>query len=216
LKRLLLLLLFVPVVAVAAGVDTRPSLLVLGDSLSAGYGIPIEQSWVALLEQRLETSGHRYRVINASISGDTSRGARTRLDGILRREHPAVAIIELGGNDGLRGIQPDEMRGNLATIIEKLQGTGARVVLVPMKMPPNYGPAFTKKFENVYTELANEYDVVLSRFLLDDIAEHPELMQADGIHPTVEAQSQMLDNIWPVLQPILPVQTKQQYEAEAI
>ena len=188
----------------------------LGDSLSAGYGIPIEQGWVALLEERLEASGYRYRVINASISGDTSRGARARLDDILRREHPAVAIIELGGNDGLRGIQADEMRRNLASIIERLQATGARVVLVPMKMPPNYGPAFTKKFENVYTELANEYDVVLSRFLLDDVAEHPELMQDDGIHPTAEAQPQMLDNIWPVLKPILPVQANPETEAEAI
>lgn len=191
-------------------------MLVLGDSLSAAYGIPIEQGWVALLEQRLEASGYRYRVINASISGDTSRGARERLDNILRHEHPAVAIIELGGNDGLRGIQPEEMRRNLAAIIERLQETGARIVLVPMKMPPNYGPAFTKKFEQVYTELANKYDVVLSQFLLEDIAEHPELMQDDGIHPTAEAQSQILDNIWPVLKPILPVRTDLEPEAEAI
>ena len=214
-KRLLLLLLFVPVL-LAAAVDTRPSILVLGDSLSAGYGIPIEQGWVALLGERLETSGYRYRILNASISGDTSRSARARLDDILKREHPAVAIIELGGNDGLRGIQPDEMHRNLAAIIERLQGIGARVVLVPMKMPPNYGPAFTEKFEYVYTELANEYDVVLSRFLLDDIAEHADLMQDDGIHPTAGAQSQMLDNIWPVLEPILPVQANQEPEAQAI
>lgn len=188
----------------------------LGDSLSAGYGIPIDQSWVTLLEERLEASGYRYRVLNASISGDTSRGALARLDDILKREHPAVAIIELGGNDGLRGIQPDELRRNLAAIIERLQDTGARVVLVPMKMPPNYGPAFTEKFEDVYTGLANEYDVVLSRFLLEDIADDPELMQDDGIHPTAEAQSQILNNIWPVLKPILPAQANQEAEAEAI
>lgn len=205
----------VPVVP-AAAVDTRPSILVLGDSLSAGYGIPIDQSWVTLLEERLEASGYRYRVVNASISGDTSRGALARLDNILKREHPAVAIIELGGNDGLRGIQPDELRRNLAAIIERLQDTGARVVLVPMKMPPNYGPAFTEKFEDVYTGLANEYDVVLSRFLLEDIADEPELMQDDGIHPTAEAQSRILNNIWPVLKPILPVQANQEAEAEAI
>lgn len=214
-KSLLLLLLLVPVVP-AAAVDTRPSILVLGDSLSAGYGIPIDQSWVTLLEERLEASGYRYRVLNASISGDTSRGALARLDDILKREHPAVAIIELGGNDGLRGIQPDELRRNLAAIIERLQDTGARVVLVPMKMPPNYGPAFTEKFEDVYTGLANEYDVVLSRFLLEDIADDPELMQDDGIHPTAEAQSQILNNIWPVLKPILPAQANQEAEAEAI
>jgi len=211
LKRLLLLLLLFPAVAIAAA--ERPSILVLGDSLSTGYGISTTQGWVALLERRLETSGYRYRVVNASISGDTSRGALARLDDILQREQPAVAIVELGGNDGLRGIQPAETRRNLAAIIEELQGAGTRVVLVPMKMPPNYGPAFTRKFEDIYSELANEYDVVLSRFILEDIAEHEDLMQDDGIHPTTEAQSRMLDNIWPVLEPILPVQEDQENEA---
>ncbi len=214
-KYLLLILMLLPL-PVAADDDTASSILVLGDSLSAGYGISVEQGWVALLEQRLEASGYRYRVINASISGDTSRGARTRLDDILERHQPAVAIVVLGGNDGLRGIQPDEMQRNLAAIIERLQGAGARVVLVPMKMPPNYGPAFTEKFEHVYEKLANEHDVVLSRFILEDIASHPELMQADGVHPTAEAQSQMLDNIWPVLKPILPVKQDSEGEAEAI
>ncbi len=195
--------------AASADASEQRTILVLGDSLSAGYGIPMDEGWVALLEQRLaqqaENAGYRYRVINASISGDTSRGARSRLDRILERHKPDVAIIELGGNDGLRGIQPDEMRRNLAVIIENLQDAGARVVLVPMKMPPNYGPAFTKKFEAVYEQLANEYDLVLSQFILHDIAEHPELMQEDGVHPTAEAQSRMLANIWPVLKQILPL-----------
>lgn len=195
--------------AQSADESEQRSILVLGDSLSAGYGIPMDEGWVALLEQRLaqqaEDSGYRYRVINASISGDTSRGMRSRLDRILERYKPDVAIIEIGGNDGLRGIQPDEMRRNLATIIETLQNAGARIVLVPMKMPPNYGPAFTQKFEAVYDQLANEYDLVLSQFILHDIAEHPELMQEDGIHPTAEAQSRMLANIWPVLKQILPL-----------
>lgn len=193
----------------------------LGDSLSAGYGLSLEQGWVALLEKRLARHeselGYRYNVINASISGDTTRGALARLDPILRRHEPAVAIVELGANDGLRGIPADEMKQNLAAIIGKLQDDGARVVLVPMKMPPNYGPGFTKKFEGVYEELANEYDLVLSQFLLEGVAKRSELMQDDGIHPTAEAQPIMLDNIWPVLKPILPVrQGSQKEEAEAI
>lgn len=204
----------------ALAADNTKSILVLGDSLSAGYGIPMEQDWVTLLEQRLaayaQSSGYRYPVINASISGDTSRGARERLDKLLKRHDPAVAIVELGGNDGLRGIQPDEMRRNLAAIITKLQDDGARVVLVPMQMPPNYGPAFTKKFEQVYVDLANEYDVVLSQFILQGIADNPALMQADGIHPTAAAQPHMLDNIWPVLKPLLPVEQQIQNEADII
>jgi len=213
-------LLILTLLPLSLAADNTKSILVLGDSLSAGYGIPMEQGWVTLLEQRLadcaQPSGYRYPVINASISGDTSRGARARLDKLLERHDPAVAIVELGGNDGLRGIQPDEMRRNLAAIIGKLQDDGARVVLVPMKMPPNYGPAFTKKFERVYVDLANEYDVVLSQFILEGIADNPALMQDDGIHPTAAAQPRMLDNIWPVLKPLLPVERESQDEADAI
>ncbi len=196
--------------AVSAADKAAPSILILGDSLSAGYGMSLEQSWVALLEQRLarytEEAGYRYEVVNASVSGDTTRGALERLDGILERHQPVVAIIELGANDGLRGIPAAEMQRNLAAIIEKLQHVGSRVVLVPMKMPPNYGSSFTSKFEAVYDTLANKYDLVLSQFILHDVAEHPDLMQDDGIHPTAAAQQKMLDNIWPVLEPILPSQ----------
>ena len=213
-------LLILTLLPLSLAADNTKSILVLGDSLSAGYGIPMEQGWVTLLEQRLadytQPSGYRYPVINASISGDTSRGARARLDKLLERHDPAVAIVELGGNDGLRGIQPDEMRRNLAAIIRQLQDDGARVVLVPMKMPPNYGPAFTKKFERVYVELANECDVVLSQFILEGIADNPALMQDDGVHPTAVAQPRMLDNIWPVLKPLLPVERESQDEADAI
>lgn len=195
----------------SAADKASPSILILGDSLSAGYGMPLEQSWVALLEQRLvrhtEEAGYRYEVVNASISGETTRGALARIDSILERQQPAVAIIELGANDGLRGIPSEEMQRNLAGIIEKLQRAGSRIVLVPMKMPPNYGSSFTTRFEAVYDTLANKYDLVLSQFILHDIAEHPELMQDDGIHPTAAAQAKMLDNIWPVLEPILPSQT---------
>lgn len=196
--------------AVSAADKAAPSILILGDSLSAGYGMSLEQSWVALLEQRLarytEEAGYRYEVVNASVSGDTTRGALERLDGILERQQPVVAIIELGANDGLRGIPAAEMQRNLAAIIEKLQHAGSRVVLVPMKMPPNYGSSFTSKFEAVYDTLANKYDLVLSQFILHDVAEHPDLMQDDGVHPTAAAQQKMLDNIWPVLEPILPSQ----------
>lgn len=184
----------------AADIGTpSPSILVLGDSLSAAYGIPDERGWVRLLDQRLEQSGCNYRIVNASVSGDTSHAALSRLDPILERGTPAVAVIELGANDGLRGIHPDEMQKNLASIIEKLRDVDTSIVLVPMKMPPNYGSAFTEKFEAVYTLLAEKYDLMLSRFILADIANHPEMMQDDGLHPTASAQRRMLDNVWDAL-----------------
>lgn len=210
-KHLLLLLFLSSAVLAADGTGASrskaaglPSLLVLGDSLSAGYGMRVESSWVALLEERLAQTGHDYHVINASISGETTHGALNRLDSLLAREDPDIVIIELGGNDGLRGIQPAVMKENLNKIIEQLRSEGANVVLVPMRMPPNYGPAFSKKFETVYAELAEEHDIVLSRFILEDIALQSSLMQSDGIHPTAKAQTIMLDNIWPAIQRVLP------------
>ncbi len=210
-KHLLLLLFLSSAVLAADGTGASrskaaglPSLLVLGDSLSAGYGMRVESGWVALLEERLAQAGHDYHVINASISGETTHGALNRLDSLLEREDPDIVIIELGGNDGLRGIQPAVMKENLNNIIEQLRSEGANVVLVPMRMPPNYGPAFSKKFETVYAELAEEHDIVLSRFILDDIALQSSLMQSDGIHPTAKAQTIMLDNIWPAIKQVLP------------
>lgn len=204
---LLSVLCLFPVQALSA--DSQPSILVLGDSLSAGYGMSIERGWVTLLEQRLDQAGYNYRIVNASISGETTHGALNRLDDLLARAHPDIAIIELGANDGLRGIQPAEMKENLAGIIEQLQGKGTRVVLTPMRMPPNYGPGFAKKFEAVYAELAEEYDIVLSRFILDEVALRSELMQADGIHPTAEAQATMLDNVWPAIEQALSAASTQ-------
>jgi acyl-CoA thioesterase-1 len=185
--------------AAAAG-----SILVLADSLSASYGIAIEDGWVALLQERLRLQGYNYRVINASISGDTTAGAAVRLGPLLEREHPDVAIIELGGNDGLRGLPITEIRDNLARIIRQFKRLNSRVLLLPMQIPPNYGEVYTTKLTGIYAELAQAEGITLGRFILDKIVlEHPELMQDDGIHPKAEAQPMMLDNIWNDLQPLL-------------
>lgn len=180
------------------------TILVLGDSLSAGYGINIENGWVSLLSERLSKQGYRYDVINASISGDTTRGARVRLERELGKNRvPDIAIIELGGNDGLRGISLEEMRENLSHIISELSAAGSRVLLIAMQLPPNYGPVYNGKFMQIYRDLAMEKHVVLGRFILQDIADKPQLMQDDGIHPLETAQMQMLDNIWPQLETLL-------------
>ena len=201
-----LLLLVVLCITFTARAEER-SILVLGDSLSAGYGIAVQNGWVALLQQRLQGEGYNYRVINASISGDTSRGARSRLGELLREQQPDLAIVELGGNDGLRGIQIEEMRVNLGAIVEQLLLGGSRVLLVPMQLPPNYGPVYLDRFTSVYREIAMEHGIRLSRFILADIADNPELMQEDGIHPQAAAQTAMLENLWPdivhLLQPRL-------------
>lgn len=176
----------------------------LADSLSASYGIAIEDGWVALLQERLRLQGYNYRVINASISGDTTAGAAARLGPLLERERPDIAIIELGGNDGLRGLPITEIRDNLARIIRQFKRLNSRVLLLPMQIPPNYGEVYTTKLTGIYAELAQAEGVRLGRFILDKIVlEHPELMQDDGIHPKAEAQPMMLDNIWNDLQPLL-------------
>ncbi|MEX2525771.1 MAG: arylesterase [Gammaproteobacteria bacterium] len=179
------------------------TLLVLGDSLSAAYGIDMDQGWVSLLHERLQEQGYNYRVINTSISGDTTRGAVARLEQTLKRSRPDIAIIELGGNDGLRGLSLQEMQRNLIDIVNKFRRAGSRVLLIPMQLPPNYGPAYNNRFMDIYRDLAEHDDVVLGRFILEDIADKPHLMQDDGIHPRAEAQDRMLDNIWPQLESML-------------
>jgi acyl-CoA thioesterase-1 len=179
------------------------TLLVLADSLSASYGIAIEDGWVSLLQKRLQDTGHDYNVINASISGDTTHGAKSRLDEILGKAVPAITIVELGGNDGLRGLPVAEISKNLGEIITLLKNKGSSVLLVPMLLPPNYGKIYIEKFSNIYKELAASHEIILGRFILDGIAIRPELMQADGIHPKAEAQPMMLDNIWADLEPML-------------
>ncbi len=179
------------------------TILVLGDSLSAGYGVKVDATWVALLEQRLAKQGYGYRVVNASISGETTGGARSRLPRALELHKPAVVIIELGGNDGLRGLPLKQVRGNFEYLIETSQAAQAKVVLVGMRMPPNYGAEYANSFHALYGELAKKYDVPLVDFFLDGVALDDSLMQADGIHPNATAQPKLLDNLWPALSKVL-------------
>jgi acyl-CoA thioesterase I len=183
----------------AAGAEK--SILVLGDSLSAAYGIAQARGWVALLEERLKREQLDYSVVNASVSGDTTSGGLARLDSALKKHQPRIVVVELGGNDGLRGLPVQQMRANLGRIIEQSQQAGARVVLVGMKMPPNYGPDYTQAFESVYGELAKRYKTALVPFFLEDLDEVQ--FQPDRIHPTAEAQPLMLERVWKVLRPLL-------------
>jgi len=187
----------------AAGAAAERTLMVLGDSLSAAYGIAVEEGWVRLLAERLEQEGLPYRVVNASVSGDTTRGALARLPAALERHDPALVVIELGGNDGLRGIPLEETRRNLEAIVRAVREHGAQPILVAMRLPPNYGPAYTERFEALYREVADALSVPLAPFLLERVALEPGLMQADGLHPSAEAQPVILDTLWPHLRPLL-------------
>ena len=183
--------------------DGQPALLVLGDSLSAAYGLEINKGWVHLLSRRLERHGFPHRVVNASTSGETSRGGRERLPVLLKRHDPEVVAIELGGNDGLRGLPLERLKSNLAMMVRQAREAGARVLLVGMHMPPNYGPEYTRRFTRLYRELAEELDVALVPFLLEGVAGDEALMQPDGMHAAVAAQPKLLDNVWPHLEPLL-------------
>lgn len=177
--------------------------LVWGDSLSAGYGLKANESWPALLQSRLAGLGLDTKVVNASVSGETSAGGRSRLPEALARNKPAVVVIALGANDGLRGLPLGMMRDNLLAMVDDAREAGAKVVLVGMRLPPNYGPAYTTKFQNTFDEVAAASKVPLVPFLLEGIATEPALFQADGIHPVAEAQFNLLDNVWPALKPLL-------------
>ncbi|WP_041523735.1 arylesterase [Gilvimarinus agarilyticus] len=181
------------------------TIVVLGDSLSAGYGMALKQGWVQLLRERLaqQDNTSRYQVINASVSGETTQGGLSRLDALLKTHQPEIIIVELGGNDGLRGQPIKLMRQNLTDIIKKAQAASATVLLVGMQIPPNYGARYTQLFAKVYPELAEQLNVPLVPFLLEGIALEPELMQKDGIHANMGAQATLLDNVWPFLQPLL-------------
>ena len=181
----------------------KPVILVLGDSLSAGYGIPVEQGWVSRLQQRLDAEGYGYAVINASVSGETTAGGLERLPRALAKHKPAVVIIELGGNDGLRGLPVAELRANLEALVEASRKAGAEALLAAIRMPPNYGPQYTGKFYAVYETLAREQKVPWVPFFLEGIALREDLFQDDGIHPDLDAQPILLDNVWPVLEPLL-------------
>jgi len=181
----------------------KPVILVLGDSLSAGYGIPVEQGWVSRLQQRLDAEGYGYAVVNASVSGETTAGGLERLPRALAKHKPAVVIIELGGNDGLRGLPVAELRANLEALVEASRKAGAEALLAAIRMPPNYGPQYTGKFYAVYETLAREQKVPWVPFFLEGIALREDLFQDDGIHPDLDAQPILLDNVWPVLEPLL-------------
>ncbi len=178
------------------------TILILGDSLSAAYGIPVEDGWVSLLEQRLVRQNLAHKVVNASISGETTLGVKTRLEKLLREYSPEIVIIELGANDGLRGFALSEIEENLSDIVNDIKQTDAAVLLVPMQLPPNYGAAYNQRFMSIYESVSEKQEISLSPFILKDIAQHAELMQADGLHPVKEAQAMMLDNLWPSLEPL--------------
>ena len=175
----------------------------LGDSLSGAYGIDIDEGWVALLQQQIVTQGYDYRVINASVSGDTSRTGLSRIDDAMKSHKPQIVIIALGGNDGLRGLAFSETASSLGNIIERCKQDHAEILLVGVRMPPNYGATYNQKFADLYQELAQRYNLPLVPKMLDQVADRPELMQADGIHPKAEAQTLVMENVWSGLKSIL-------------
>jgi acyl-CoA thioesterase-1 len=181
------------------------TLLVFGDSLSAAYGIPVQQGWVNLLAQKLEKRG--IRVINASISGETTSGGITRIATTLAQHKPNIVVLQLGANDGLRGLPVKQMEQNLAAIIRAIQQAGAKVLLLGMKIPPNYGPQYTRDFSNTYTDLARQFKIGLVPFFLDGVAGNPALIQLDGLHPTAQAQPRLLDNVWGGLQKLMALKS---------
>jgi acyl-CoA thioesterase-1 len=180
-----------------------PMVLVLGDSLSAAYGIRLEQGWVALLQDRLESKGYGHRVVNASSSGETTGGALARLPRALERHRPAIVVIELGGNDGLRGLPIAEVRANFEALIRASRDSGASVLLIGMRIPPNYGATYTKAFHELFGELATQHRLPLVPFFLDSIALDDSLMLEDGLHPNAAAQPRLLEMVWPKLEPLL-------------
>jgi acyl-CoA thioesterase I len=197
------LLIFILLLAAQGALAKQPAVLVLGDSLSAAYGIDVDQGWVNLLQQRLAKLYPDYRVINASVSGDTSRTGFNRLGTALKRYQPTVVIVELGGNDALRGLSFTEIETNLTGIIELSQQHGAKVLLTGLRLPPNYGPRYNGHLDELFQRLADKWEVALVPRLLNNVDDRSELMQADGIHPDAAAQPLILDNVWPRLQPML-------------
>ena len=179
------------------------TIVVIGDSLSSGYGLDAGQSWVALLEAHLDEQAYGYEVVNASIAGDTSAGGLARLPALLAAHEPAVVVIELGGNDGLRGQPVAKLKENLARMIELVQTADALPVLTGIQIPPNYGPAYTESFARIYQELAGDYGVPLVEFLMQGVALDPDLMQSDRIHPNAAGQRPMFENVWIVLSELL-------------
>ncbi len=201
LRSILLLVLLLVSSQALAGSGT---ILVMGDSLSAAYGVETEKAWVAQLRDRLDDSQWSdWTVVNASISGETTDGGLRRLPALLSRHQPDIVVIELGGNDGLRGFPPGVIRDNLARMVDLSQQAGARVLLVGMQIPPNYGQRYTEAFATIFPDLAQSKDTALVPFFLEGIYNQQGMMQEDGIHPTAEAQARLLENLWPHLEPLL-------------
>jgi acyl-CoA thioesterase I len=201
-KRLFVLWVLV-IASVSAKAET-PVILVFGDSISAGYGLArVDQGWVALLQTRLKEQEYVYQVVNASVSGETTAGGLARLPRALTLHQPKIVILELGGNDGLRALPIAQMRANLVHMVDLATAAGAQVLLLGMRIPPNYGPDFTEQFRLSYSDLARDKKLPLVPFLLNDIALFPNLMQSDGIHPNELGQPKLLDNVWPSLKPLL-------------
>jgi acyl-CoA thioesterase-1 len=201
--RFIQLALMLVFVGTAAAEQPQRTIIVLGDSLSAGYGVKIQEGWVSLLAKRLASEGYGYRVVNASVSGETTQGGLARLPRALETHKPAIVIVELGGNDGLRGLPLAASRENLRKTVELSQAAKAKVVLVGMVIPPNYGQRYGQEFRDMFSTLAKTQSLAFVPFFLDQVALNPELMQDDGIHPNAKGQPQMLENLWPKLKPLL-------------
>ncbi|GAB1718401.1 MAG: Arylesterase [Nitrosospira sp.] len=187
------------------------TVMVFGDSLSAGYGLPQDTGWVSLLKRRLQAQS-QVRLVNASLSGETASGGRVRIEQALKTHRPDIVILELGGNDGLRGASIDSIRDNLEAIIEACQRSKATVLLTGMQLPPNYGIAYTQKFQDIYPQLAKRHGLKLVPFLLDGFGNKREFFQSDGIHPTASAQEQIVENVWKILSTMLKLQQSVAYE----
>jgi acyl-CoA thioesterase-1 len=189
--------------AVAASSSGGRTLLVFGDSLSAAYGLQVDQGWVTLLQKRLESQGYGYRVVNASVSGETTSGGRGRLARALDQHKPALVILELGANDGLRGLPVKDVEANLAAMVTTIRAAKAKLLLVGILIPPNYGQQYTTSLAAMYSRLATAQKVPLVPFLLEGIALDPRFMQADGLHPNAQGQPRVLENVWSALKPLL-------------
>ncbi|MGB5179019.1 MAG: arylesterase [Gammaproteobacteria bacterium] len=188
---------------VAVTTETAAVILVLGDSLSGAYGINTDEGWVALLQQQITREGYEYSVVNASVSGDTTRTGLSRIDSALQAHKPSIVILALGGNDGLRGLAFSEIESSLANIIEHCIKANAQVLLAGIRLPPNYGPGYNQQFAALYRRLSDRYDLPLVPRMLDQVADYRELLQDDGIHPRAEAQPQIMLNVWTGLKPML-------------
>ena len=187
----------------AAAAPKPPLILVVGDSISAAYGLPAGAGWTTLLQKRLVAEHYPHRVVNASISGDTTASGRARLPELLRQYRPTITVIELGGNDGLRGGSLDAMKTNLDAMVAAVQKARSRALLLGIRLPPNYGPSYVHRFEATFREVAQKRKAAVVPFLFEGFAENDEMFQADRIHPVAAAQEQLLDNVWRVLNPLL-------------